>query len=162
MGKVIAICGKVGSGKTYYAKKIMEKHKAVLLSNDELLHDVFPDTHPNNQQMLMKNINMYLVKKSAEIAKNGCDVILDWGFWKREERKKLTQYFKDRNISIEWYYISVDDETWYKNIEIRNKAVKENDDGSSFTLNEEILERANKLFEAPSQDENMIIIDAKH
>ena len=50
MSKVIAICGKVGSGKTYYAKKIMEKHEAVLLSNDELLHDVFPDTHPNNEQ----------------------------------------------------------------------------------------------------------------
>ena len=158
MSKVIEICGKVGAGKTYYAKKIMEKQKAVLLSNDELLHYVFPNTHPNNEQELMTNINMYLVKKGAEIVNNGCDVILDWGFWKKEERKQLTQYFQERNISTLWYYVSVDDETWKKNIETRNKEVKEQDDGSSFPLNEEILDRANKLFEVPSQDENMIII----
>ena len=110
----------------------------------------------------MTNINMYLVKKGAEIVNNGCDVILDWGFWKKEERKQLTQYFQERNISIEWYYVSVDDETWKKNIEMRNKSVKEHDDGSSFSLNEEILDRANKLFEVPSQDENMIIIKVNY
>ena len=159
MSKVIAICGKVGSGKTYYAKKMLEKQKAVLLSNDELLHDIFPNTHPNNEQELMININRYLVKKSVEIVNNGCDVILDWEFWKKEERKQLTQYFQERNISTLWYYVSVDDETWKKNIETRNKEVKEQDDGSSFPLNEEILDRANKLFEVPSEDENMIIIE---
>ncbi len=162
MSKVIAISGKVGSGKTYYAKKIMEKQKVILLSNDELIHDVFPNTHPNDQQPLMANINRYLIKKATEIVQNGCDVILDWGFWKKEERVKLTQYFQERNIFIEWYYISLDDETWKKNIEIRNKMVKEQDDGSSFSLNDEILERANKLFEVPLKDENMIIIEANH
>ena len=119
-----------------------EKQKAVFLSNDESLHDIFLDTHLNNEQELMTNINMYLVKKA--------------------ERKQLTQYFQERNISIEWYYISVNDETWKKNIEMKNKTVKEQDDGSSFPLNEVILDRVNKLFEVPSQDENMIMIKVNY
>ena len=43
MNKVIAICGKVGSGKTYYARQMMQEQNAVLLSNDELLHDLLFD-----------------------------------------------------------------------------------------------------------------------
>ena len=67
MNKVTAICGKVGSGKTYYARKLMGTQNAVLLSNDELLHDVFPNTHPGDQKDLMERINMYLIKKQLNL-----------------------------------------------------------------------------------------------
>ena len=35
MGKVIAICGKIASGKTYYANQIKEKENAIILNTDE-------------------------------------------------------------------------------------------------------------------------------
>lgn len=159
MNKVTAICGKVGSGKTYYARKLMETQNAVLLSNDELLHDVFPNTHPGDQKDLMERINMYLIKKAAELVRNGCHVILDWGFWKKEERVQLTRYLEERKIPIEWVYIRVNDDAWKKNIEKRNREVEKHDDGYSFYLNEEILKRANRLFEPPEADENMIVAD---
>ncbi len=36
MAKIIAICGKICCGKTYYANQIKEKEKAIILSCDEL------------------------------------------------------------------------------------------------------------------------------
>ena len=41
MGKVIAICGKICSGKTYYANQIKHKQNAIILSIDEVTYDLF-------------------------------------------------------------------------------------------------------------------------
>lgn len=41
MAKIIAICGKICCGKTYYANQIKEKENAVILSCDELTKDLF-------------------------------------------------------------------------------------------------------------------------
>jgi len=41
LAKIILICGKICSGKTTYAKNIMEKNKAVLLSVDEITLTLF-------------------------------------------------------------------------------------------------------------------------
>lgn len=40
MAKVIAICGKICSGKSYYANKIKDKLNAVILSTDEATFDL--------------------------------------------------------------------------------------------------------------------------
>ena len=36
MPKIIALCGKICSGKTFYANKIKERENAVILSTDEV------------------------------------------------------------------------------------------------------------------------------
>ena len=45
MGKVYLICGKICSGKSYYAKSLKEKYNAVILSTDEVTYDLI-----NNEQ----------------------------------------------------------------------------------------------------------------
>lgn len=40
MAKVIAVCGKICSGKSYYAKVLKEKYNAVILSIDEATYDL--------------------------------------------------------------------------------------------------------------------------
>ena len=41
MAKVILICGKICSGKSYYARKLKEKEHAVILSRDEMTYVIF-------------------------------------------------------------------------------------------------------------------------
>lgn len=94
MNKVIAICGKVGSGKMHHAGKIVVKHKAVLLLDDEVLKELFPEKHPNDDPSLIMKIRNYLLKKAKEIVINGTDVILDWGFWKKKEREDIDSFFQ--------------------------------------------------------------------
>ena len=45
MGKVILICGKICSGKSYYSKKMKEKLNAVIISPDEATYELI-----NNEQ----------------------------------------------------------------------------------------------------------------
>ena len=115
-GKIIAICGKIASGKTYYANQIKEKENAVILNTDELTYSMFDNEQGEKYTELANRANEYLLKKSVEIAKAGCNVIIDWGFWKAYNRRYTTEYFKSKNINIEWHYIDIDDLSWEENI----------------------------------------------
>ena len=104
-GKIIAICGKIASGKTYYANTIKEKENAVILNTDELTYSMFDNEQGEKYTELAERANEYLSKKAVEIVKAGCNVILDWGFWNKIIRKNTTEYFNRKNINIEWHYI---------------------------------------------------------
>lgn len=45
MGKVILVCGKICSGKSYYSKAIKESLNGVIISPDEATYDLI-----NNEQ----------------------------------------------------------------------------------------------------------------
>lgn len=53
MAKVIAICGKICSGKSYYANKIKDKLNAVILSTDEVTFDLI-DNEQGEFLMLLR------------------------------------------------------------------------------------------------------------
>ena len=158
MSKVILICGKICSGKTYYANIIKEKENAVILSTDEVTYDLTNNEQGENYDAFAIRVNNYLRKKAAEIAKVGCNVILDWGFWTRKDRQEISEYFKNNNIEFEWHYIDVDDETWQKNIENRNKKVLNGEGKSDFYVDEGLLNKVISKFEEPNEDEIDVII----
>lgn len=78
---MILICGKICSGKSRYAKQILNKNNAVVLSCDEMVQTIFDKQLGENHDEVLLNIKRYLLNKSVHIIKAGCDVILDWGFW---------------------------------------------------------------------------------
>lgn len=108
-GKLIAICGKIASGKSYYANQIKEKENAIILNTDELTYAMFDNEQGDKYTDLANRANEYLLKKAVELVKIGCNVILDWGFWRKYNRGYVTEYFKNENISVEWHYIDIDD-----------------------------------------------------
>lgn len=82
MAKVILICGKLASGKSYYAKQIRDKQKAVILNTDELTYAMFDNEQGEKYMELAERANNYLMNKAIEIVEANCNVILDWGFWR--------------------------------------------------------------------------------
>lgn len=153
MSKVIAICGKICSGKTYYANKLKEKVNAVILSTDEVTYDLIENEQGEFYDEFCKKVNKYLMKKSVEFVNAGCNVILDWGFWTKTQRKEITEYYKSRNIEIEWHYIDITDSDWERNIEERNNRIQEGLGGSDFFVNEGLKNKLLELFQKPSKDE---------
>ena len=153
MSKIILICGKICSGKTYYANIIKEKENAIILSTDEVTYDLTDNEQGENYENFANRVNNYLRKKSVELAQIGTNVILDWGFWTREDRQEISEYFKTKNINIEWHYIDVDDETWQQNIKNRNKKVLNGEGGSDFFVDEGLLNKVLSKFEVPYKDE---------
>ena len=153
MAKVILICGKICCGKSYYAKSLVEKEKAVILSCDELTSILFDNNLGEKHDEMSKRIWQYLFKKSCDIVNADCNVILDWGFWTKENRNFAKKYFEDRNIKCEMHYIDVDDTTWRKNIEERNKRVLEGNGGSDYYLDDGLLSKLFAMWETPNENE---------
>lgn len=71
MAKIIAICGKICCGKTYYANQIKEKEKAVILSCDELTKDLFDNDLGEKHDEMALRIWSYFKKKSVELVNIG-------------------------------------------------------------------------------------------
>lgn len=153
MGKVILICGKICSGKSYYAKQLKAKYNAVILSTDEATSDLINNVQGEFYNIFAARVNLYLRKKAVEISRAGANVILDWGFWTREGRNKISEYLKSYDILYEWHYIDIDDELWQKNIEERNKRILEGNGGSDFYVDEGLLKKLFSMFEVPENNE---------
>lgn len=153
MKKVILICGKICSGKSYYAAQLKEKYNAVVLSTDEATFDLINNEQGEFYNIFAAKVNLYLRKKAAEIVKSGANVILDWGFWTRQNRKDISDYFTSLGIAFEWHYIDISDELWHKNISERNHRITEGNGGCDFYVNEGLFNKVQTLFEVPEKSE---------
>lgn len=153
MAKIIAVCGKICCGKTFYAKQIQKKESAVILSCDELTKELFDNNLGEKHDEMAVKIQNYMKNKSVEFVNINCSVILDWGFWSAESRKNLSEFYRSQNIVCEWHYIDVDDKTWNKNIAERNSRILNGDGGSDYYLDEGLMKKLLSQWEAPSPDE---------
>ena len=153
MAKLLCICGKIGCGKTYYANRLKEQEHAVILSSDEVTYDLTNNQQGDGYDEFAIRVNLYLRKKAVEIVNAGCTVILDWGFWTKENRKEIKRYGENNGVLVEMHYIDIDDKTWYENIEKRNNEVISGNGGSSFYVNEGLLNKVSSLFEIPEKEE---------
>lgn len=153
MAKVILICGKICSGKTYYARELKNSLNAVILSTDEATFDLINNEQGEFYNIFVQRVNGYLKKKACEIVKAGANVILDWGFWTREERREITDFFRKSEITIQWHYIDIDNALWEKQINERNKRIQKGRGGSDFYLDEGLKAKLLSKFEAPEPEE---------
>lgn len=153
MAKLLCICGKIGCGKTYYANRLKEQEHAVILSTDEVTYDLTNNQQGEGYDEFARKVNLYLRKKAVEIVNAGCTVILDWGFWTKENRKEIKRYGENNGVLVEMHYIDIDDKTWYENIEKRNNEVISGNGGSSFYVDEGLLNKVSTLFEIPEKEE---------
>lgn len=161
MSKIIAICGKICCGKSYYAKQIKEKENAVVLSTDEATYDLIDNEQGELYDVFAERVNKYLMKKAVEIVKAGCNVVLDWGFWTKAERQETTKYFNQFCIDVEWHYVDIEQSRWERLIEERNVKIKNGNGGSNFYVDEGLMEKLLSKFEEPTRDEINVRIETK-
>lgn len=153
MSTIYLICGKICSGKSYYAKALKEKYNAVVLSTDEATYDLIDNEQGEYYDAFAARVNGYLRKKAVEICKSGANVILDWGFWTKENRAEITEYLKTNGVNWEWHYIDVSDEMWKRNILERNRRIEEGNGGSDFYVDDGLLNKLMSVFEVPGSNE---------
>ena len=166
MAKIIMICGKICSGKSTYSEKLKNEINAVVLSCDELMLTLFDELMLTlfDEQLgdkhddIVKKCSTYLYDLAQEIIHANTNVILDWGSWTKEGRKNTIEFFKSKNIEVEMHYIKVDEKTWIAQIEKRNLLVQ---DGKTkaYYVDENIMEKSEKIFEEPCNDEEYFLID---
>jgi len=153
MGKVILICGKIGSGKTAYANKLAKQQNAVNISQDELMLGLFGAElyydEPDKYEKYCSRVEDYVKRKAGEAAKAGATVICENGFWSHSERDELRKFYSDMGVKCELHYIDTSEEQRLRNIQRRNNEIKQGK--SHFYLTDE--KDINHYFEIPAESE---------
>ncbi len=156
MSKVILICGKICCGKTTYAQKLCNENNAVLLSVDEITLALFGQHCGDKHDEYVERAEKYLLNKSMEVVNKDINVVIDWGFWTKAERKAVKEFYKSRNIECELHYINISDEVWKYRLNKRNNAVLANET-SAYYVDENLAAKFGAMFEVPSQDEMDVV-----
>ncbi len=144
MAKAILVCGKVCCGKTTYTASL-QANGAVLLSSDELMRLLFDEYLGDRHDVLARRVNDYLLQKSLELLAAGVDVVLDWGFWTKEGREAVLDFYRQHGYTAELHYIEIDDATWQQRIEKRNA----NRGPSDYYVDDGLREKCLSRFEPP-------------
>ncbi len=157
MAKVICTCRKVCAGKSTYAHELSRKMKAVVLSVDEIMLALFGQHCRDTHDTYVERVKKYLYGKALELIENGIDIIFDWGFWTKAERKYALDYFTSRGIVFELHYIDICDAVWHQRIDSRNQAVLDDKVGAYY-IDENIAAKFNSIFEKPTPDEVDVVV----
>lgn len=158
MSVIIMLCGKICSGKSTYAEKIKKERKAVVLSCDDLMLSLFDEKLGDKHDCILEKCKIYLYELSCQIAGAGTNVILDFGFWIRKERKNTVRLFHSKNIKTEIHYIKIDRGSWLNQINKRNSDVKKGI-VKGYYVDENMKKLFDKSFEEPDKDEVDVIIE---
>lgn len=152
MAKVFMICGKICSGKSTQAKKIRSRCQAVILSVDEIIRALFGQDVGKVLDDYVDKTKKYLYQKSLELIDSDIDVILDWGFWTREEREYARCFYSSRNIECEMQYLDIDSDEWRMRVQKRNQSVQEQK-SSAYYVSEGLVDKFENVFQKPERDE---------
>lgn len=152
MAKVFMMCGKICSGKSTYAEALSKKHKAVILSVDEITLALFGQDAGEKHDYYVEKTEEYLYRKSLDIIGVGVNVILDWGFWTKKERAFAREFYSSKNVQFEFYCIDIDDKEWHRRLQKRNKDVLEKK-VDAYYVDDGLAAKFNSIFEKPDANE---------
>lgn len=152
MAKLVLICGKLCCGKTTYAKRLAKEIKAVRLSCDDIMLSLFGKDLGDKHDEVSQRVQQFLLDQSLEIYEAGVSVIVDFGFWRRQQREAVKAIYAKQGITPEWHYIDTDEETWKRGIAKRNAAV-EKKETLDYYVDEGLARKCESLFEKPLPEE---------
>ncbi len=143
---LVLLCGLPGAGKTTLAKKLSKEMPAIVMSPDEecikLGISLFDEKAKSKVEA-----NQW--RRAIELAKNGQSVVLENGFWSRQERDKLRQEAQSIGLKVKLIYLELTlDELWNR-VKVRNARQNMHEAAISF---EHMQEFAN-LFQPPTPAE---------
>lgn len=158
MAKVIMTCGRICSGKSTYAEQIRTKNSAAILSVDEIMLALFDQNIGDKHDEYVERTEKFLFDKSVKLVETGINVILDWGFWTKEERRFARGFYNSRNIECEFHYIDISDEEWKLRLDKRNKSVLAGKSGNYF-VDDGLAKKFASIFEMPGKEEIDVWVD---
>ena len=152
IGKVVVTCGKLGCGKTTYAKRLCAERGAVLLSADEWMLSLFGSDAGEKHDAYLEKVKTCLLNQSLELVSRGVDAVLDWGLWTRAERSAIRAFYEARAVPCEIHCLEIDEETRQLRINIRNRAVLSGS-AKDYYVDEGLAAKLDRLFEPPEPAE---------
>ena len=138
------------SGKSTLAQKIEREQSALRLTPDEWQIRLFgQDAEDRQHDARHTLIEMLLWKVASRALELGTNVILDFGFWAREEREDYRSRAKDLGASSEVHFLDVPTDELMRRLMARNSQASP----ASFYIPEAMMQPWIVFFQRPTPDE---------
>ncbi len=154
---VYMLCGLTGSGKTTHAEKLVKKGFK-RLSVDEVVferhgrHGVdYPEhEYPTHETEARNNLE----KRLVDLLNHGESVVLDYGFWSREDRDHYKRLIESNGGEWRLLYFKVDHDELLERLRKRN----ERTDANALKVTEDMLtgDFVNRFEEPQNEGEDVI------
>jgi hypothetical protein len=138
------------SGKTTLAKQLEQERSALRLTPDEWQIPLFgqdaEEPEHDARHSLIEAMLWTIASRALEL---GTNVILDFGFWAREEREDFRQRAKRLGASSEVHFLDVPEEELLRRLAVRNSQPSQ----VSFHISEESMKPWIEFFQRPTPEE---------
>ncbi len=152
MSTLYLICGLPGSGKTTLAKDLESTCMALRLCPDEWISIIIKDKKDKKElDRLREPVEGLMWDLAKKLLISDVNVILENGFWSREERLHYLRSGKqvDQNVKVILHYLDSPIENLWERIQKRNFELPED----CFHVTRDELNLWRDLFIPPDQDE---------
>lgn len=102
------IHGYLGVGKSTFARRLADERKALRLSPDEVLVARHGPVPPDDYGVRWREIKVEMWRQAEAALKRGQDVVMDFGFWRREERDAARATAKRLGVEVILYDVQCD------------------------------------------------------
>lgn len=156
-GTLYFFTGKMGAGKSTISKKIARDKNAILLSEDEILEQFYPNQIKTFDDYLTYSnfIKPFIKSHVQNLLRVDTNVVMDFPGNTQKQRKWLSNIASEINVSHKLIYLNVSDETCLQRLKQRNI---ENPERANFdTL--ETFNYVSQYFEKPNEFERLNIVE---
>lgn len=157
MAKVIILCGRIASGKTYYANWLKSQTNAIILSVDDLMLKLSDSCLGSRHDDIAMRCENYFYGLAEQITAAGQDAIIDFGYWSKKEREAAKNYFVQKGIPAELHYVKIPEDKRLKQMNKRNEELLlfdgNNKNERVYIIEEELRHKLDLKFEEPSAAE---------
>ena len=151
---VYIICGFIGAGKTTFAKKLEKQTGALRITKDEWLIDlVGHDPQIEGFEKYDEKICKLSYKIALEFIKRGIDVIIDEGFWVKQQRQDIRERMEKTGAKVILYYVNCPMEVMRERVVGRNNNLSPD----SFKISEQLFENYAKYWQPLEADEDYVL-----
>jgi len=138
------------SGKTTLARILERECSALRLTPDEWHVCLFgQDAREPEHDARHSLIEAMLWNVASRALELGINVILDFGFWAREEREDFRSRAKQLGASSEVHFLDVPEDELMRRLAVRNSQLSQ----ASFHISEDMMKPWIAFFQKPTPDE---------
>jgi len=143
---VFLMVGLPGTGKTARAKELAAEHQALLLTPDAWMIPLFGQTQPEGKRDVLEGRLIWLAFEALRLNVN---VVLDFGFWGRDERSALRWLATSVGAECKVVYMPVDRALQLSRIQDRQARTPQ----ETFPMTEVELDAWREQFDVPGKAE---------